>query len=140
MGKRIFNILLGSAMLIGVVVWRGYLTPRATERPGAPKMPENWELTYDQDVPADALENMRKKKGVNFSSIRLIMYDVDGKKVSLFINVADSAADLEKFKAIPREVERMSLVRGLTYYELSSQDEALAEIRAGIKHLQETLP
>ncbi len=145
-GKAIRIILIGSTILVGFVFWRISHPPQGIS---VPEMPENWKLINDKQLSIESFKHLKIEGGINFSHYRFLLYDVDGKDVNMLIYVADSAGDLERYAdldkhaVIPRKalgIKKMSFTRDLTLYELVSQDDALAEIRAGIRHLKETLP
>ena len=108
-----------------------------TPAPPAPKMPSDWKVIADFEVPPKQVESIEKKLGVVISSLRNTIYEVNGMKVQLNIIITPDTANADELMVKLREMkaEVAFLRKDLTVYEFVGKKDVLPVIAEGRKHL-----
>ena len=88
--------------------------------PPAPAMPADWTVVSDFEVPAEQTRAIAQKLGVELTSLRNTLYDVEGKSVQLNVLITPDAANADAVMAKLRSMkgEVALLRRDLIVYEL----------------------
>ncbi len=105
--------------------------------PPAPEMPADWKVVTDFEVPPKQVESIEESLGVELSSVRNTIYNVNGKKVQLNVIITPDAANADELMEKLREMKaEVALLRkNLTVYEFVGQNDVLPIIAEGRKHL-----
>jgi hypothetical protein len=100
-------------------------------------MPADWEVVSDFEVPAEQVEPIAQKLGVDLDSLRNTLYEVRGKSVQLNVMVTPDAANADKLMTKLRSMKgEVALLRkDLIVYEFVGQNDVLPIIAEGRKHL-----
>ena len=106
--------------------------------PPAPAMPAGWTVTSDFDVPADQTRSIARKLGVELTSLRNTVYDVEGNRVQLNVLIVPDAANADAAMNSLRSIKsEIALLRkGLVIYEFVGENDVLPLITAGRAHLK----
>ncbi len=103
----------------------------------SPKMPSNWVIQSDVQLPADQVKRIGMKLGARLTHVQNTIYRVDGMRVQINVILAkdtDSAEDLMKaLRSI--KAEQALLQKGRTVYEFVGQNDVLPLIAQGRQHL-----
>lgn len=107
---------------------------------GAPKpeMPAHWKIISNFQVPTEQVKNMSIKLDAELSSVRNIVYDVNGKRVQINVIVTPDIVNAEKLMAKLRSMkaEEAILQKGIVVYEFMGRNEVLPLIAEGRKFLE----
>jgi hypothetical protein len=107
------------------------------EIPPVPKMPSNWKVLSDFQVPAEQVKKMSAKLGVDLGAVRNTIYDVDGKRVQINVIVTPDLKSAEKLMTRLRSMkaEEALLQKELTNYEFVGKNDAFPLIIEGRNYL-----
>jgi hypothetical protein len=107
------------------------------ESSATPKMPSNWKVISDLQVPAEQVREMSTKLGADLNGVRNTIYDVNGKRVQINVIVASDLNNADKLmtKLRSMKAEGALLQEEHTVYEFVGQNDVLPLIAEGRKIL-----
>ena len=108
-----------------------------SKAPPAPEMPDDWKVVSNFDAPVEQTKQIAQNLGVNLSSLRNTLYDVNGKSVQLNVIITPDQANADKLMTKLRTMKgEVALLRkDLIVYEFVGQNDVLPLIAEGRKHL-----
>ena len=139
MKRTLWCAALVTALVLGIAGCSGEKAGTAVaDAPPAPQMPDEWKVVEDWSVPAAQVTPIGKNLGVELTSLRNTVYDVDGKRVQLNVMVVPDQASVEKLVAALKAMksEESFFAKELTVYEFVGKDDAWTAIASGRQHLE----
>jgi hypothetical protein len=102
-----------------------------------PKMPGHWKVISDYHVPVEQVKTMSSKLGVNLSSVRNSVYEVNGKRLQINVIATPDPGITEKLmtKLKSMKSEEALVRKGLIVYEFVGKNDVLPLIAEGRQHL-----
>lgn len=138
--QRLRTDYLAAWAAVALICVCAFYSANALGSEGAPvpEMPSHWKVMTDFQVPAEQVKAMSAKLGAALSSVRNIVYDVNGKRVQINVIVTPDTGNAEKLMAKLRSMkaEEALLQQGLVIYEFVGSNEALPLIAEGRRHLE----
>ena len=111
----------------------------AAEPPPTPAMPDGWTVTADVNHTPQDFAPVARNLGGRLSALRNTDFAVNGKAVRVNTIVAATPADADRVMEALRAIKPAEFfVRdGLTIYEFVGKNDAIPEMQAGRRHLQD---
>ncbi len=130
--------LAALGMLVCFVACSANGSETISKAPPAPEMPVDWKVVSDFDVPVEQAKQIAQELGVNLSSLRNTLYDVNGQSVQLNVIITPDRANADKLMTKLKTMKgEVALLRNdLTIYEFVGQNDVLPVIAEGRKHLE----